>query len=116
MTISVSIHTESNDWKIGFEYPENQYSLTLVHQDKTGVSINFFLTREQWWAMRKLFPKASSYMLSRNGLDTIYDGRAADLWCEGYNDSELKAYVSACNARAMMNVAVRNPDNFGPFD
>lgn len=87
--IDLSIHCNHEGLEIEREYPYNSQSIRLRDLEG-GQHLHLYLPLEQWWSLRRIFPKASNYIMSVPGNGpNIKDHPAADAYAEEFYKAEL---------------------------
>jgi len=88
MSISISFHTQTKGLMVSYEYPSNSHSIELCNEKND--KITFYVTLENWWALRSL-PKAPGYVYSPgNGEAAIYDQAEADAAALAYYEANAQ--------------------------
>jgi hypothetical protein len=72
MTVSISLYLDQLE--IWFESPENHFSLICLDKDRNQV--DFYCSREQWWALRQVIKKSPGYFVNVGG--KRFDGDEAE--------------------------------------
>lgn len=95
MSIDLSIRAKSG-LEITYEFPTCSHLMKLrpVGDGGTNDEFELFLSLEQWWAIRQVFPKAESYTMiadphGNESHQYLRDHPASDAYAETYYKAEL---------------------------